>query len=899
MKIKNVIVIGFTNLFICLTIVACSPFRRHAGPEVQPVPSSDVASIEEESPVKVEAEETHPEAEPVVPDSASADEGTSAFDTSLMKVAPGDPVFVLQIKDAAEALALIEGSRAWGHIRESSIWELVWTSVEMEAEVKDFQRLLRPSLSIFSHLLGQEILFVVPEFRGLLELSPTLIVQIERSDDLGKILAAAIEVALANIPEVSAREHNGYSYQVTEPMGPGLRLSFGLIDNLLVASLGESTIKAVIDRHQGESTESLANDAEFAQILARFQPADTLTDFQSVFYLDVATILEFAEMMYPMVREGMPENLQPVADGAVKWLDLVQSLAAVSNVTPEGMLSQSYTQFNPDATATNFLAMLQVPPTTQDSIQYVPADAAAYVSSNLVDLPKLWEMAMGVIESLPPETGGHILASLDMIETEFEVDIEENLFSWMGNELVLINERNALYLPREEGEPDWENVKSIPYAAVLIETTNSTLASENLKRLADLATTLLASTLGLEIEWQETDYADTLIHTAEIPEMSFQPAFAVTDKYALIAWDASFLKTILDCAAGRSETLSGLAQFQELRASAPEMVNTIAYANFSKSWEGVLDSFVEAFPAIFAEERAESEEDAAMMNAIFSQSIALAKAALQTLVGQIQYTVKDGTGLRSYSLLKMQDLDEGLVLDDPPEAQLARAHLIAMRYMDAGMPDRASQYLDRVLEIDEDHPEALIMKVELLEFEGNEKRANWYRRRLGFARESAWHVIGPFDNPDGEGFDIVYPPETALDVEATYETEWGNVTWERHQDYNENDGFMDFAERFDGEEWKVAYASTTVHSPEAREVELRIGSDDDIKVWVNGIDVLTHQVARPAEPDQDRVHVSLQQGVNQILVKVCNRELDWGFYLRFTDENRRAIKGLTYGEGDQ
>ena len=75
------------------------------------------------------------------------------------------------------------------------------------------------------------------------------------------------------------------------------------------------------------------------------------------------------------------------------------------------------------------------------------------------------------------------------------------------------------------------------------------------------------------------------------------------------------------------------------------------------------------------------------------------------------------------------------------------------------MMDHAGAHLNRILELDEAHPEALVMRVIFLEAEGNEKRANWYRRRLEFAPESAWHIIGPFPNLDGGGFDTAYPPE--------------------------------------------------------------------------------------------------------------------------------------------
>ena len=165
---------------------------------------------------------------------------------SLMEVAPANPLLVLQIKDVADALALIGDTRAWQQISEASLWEVVWASLEMESKVKESQRLIRPSLSILSHLLGKEMLFVIPKFKGILELSPTLLIQIDRTDALGEMLAAAIEVGLANVPNTSAREYNGYPYLVTEKVGPGLRLAVGLGDDLLIVSVGEGTLSGAL-----------------------------------------------------------------------------------------------------------------------------------------------------------------------------------------------------------------------------------------------------------------------------------------------------------------------------------------------------------------------------------------------------------------------------------------------------------------------------------------------------------------------------------------------------------------------------------------------------------------------------------------------------------------------------
>ncbi|MCH8294799.1 DUF3352 domain-containing protein [Candidatus Poribacteria bacterium] len=896
---RNLIQPVFAGILICLLIAACS-----SGSKMQPIPNELPPP---EKAVSAPTEETPstptPPPEVVSPPLATPpqevpstitppSEIVSSPATSLMNIAPSDALLVLQIKDVAEALALIEDSRAWQQLIEAPAWEMLWAAVEMQTEIRESHHLIKPGLSILSHVLGQEILLVVPKFRGILEISPTLLVQLNREDDLGEILSSALQVALANIPDTRAREYGGYSYLTTGPIGPNLRLSCGVIDDILIASLGEATIRKVIDLHRGESTESLANDTDFSQLISRFQGAatDKVTDFQTTFHIELGKILEFAELMYPMARSQLDEEMQPMADEAIKWLDLVESITSVSNLTKDGFIAQSYVEFNPNATSKNFLAMLQVPPTRHDSIKFAAADSGSYGATNLIDLPKLWGMAMGVIQSLPPEVSEQILGGLDTLQTQFGIDIEEDLLSWMGSEIAAVSSGDLSFLPRDGG--NLGNITTVPDFLLLIQTTDSMKAAESLGRLADL----LGMTLGAMVNWETMQYLETDIHTAQIPDAPVQPSYAVTDGYVLIATQPSSLKAALDCAKGNVKNLLTNPGFQELRAIAPEMVNSISYANPGKSLEKALDTFVQQFEAAVEEELSGSEDvDFAMIQPILHQSIGFVKEIVKTLVGQLRYTVKDGDGLRSFSFLKVQDLDASFTHQDSPEAQLARSLFIARGYEEKGMSNRSHAYLDRVLEIDPDHPEALMMKISLLESEGNEKRANWYRRKLGFPNESAWYIVGPFPNPDSEGFDTVYPPETGVDVEDTYETESGEVAWKKRRDDNRNDGFVNFKEMFEDTEWKVAYAWTTVTAPESGEVELRVGSDDDVKVWVNGTEVLINQVGRPATPDEDGVHVSLNQGPNQILVKVCNRELDWGFYLRFTDENQRPIKGLTYG----
>ncbi|MEM2251424.1 MAG: hypothetical protein QW626_04940, partial [Candidatus Hadarchaeales archaeon] len=82
-----------------------------------------------------------------------------------------------------------------------------------------------------------------------------------------------------------------------------------------------------------------------------------------------------------------------------------------------------------------------------------------------------------------------------------------------------------------------------------------------------------------------------------------------------------------------------------------------------------------------------------------------------------------------------------------------------------------------------------------------------------------------------------------------------------------------------------AYAFTVIYSPSKKTVELRVGSDDSVKVWINGKLVHSNRVVRAAAPDQDIIpDIRLEEGTNTILVKVCNKAGGWGFYLRILEK---------------
>jgi hypothetical protein len=65
---------------------------------------------------------------------------------------------------------------------------------------------------------------------------------------------------------------------------------------------------------------------------------------------------------------------------------------------------------------------------------------------------------------------------------------------------------------------------------------------------------------------------------------------------------------------------------------------------------------------------------------------------------------------------------------------------------------------------------------------------------------------------------------------------------------------------------------------------LGVGSDDAVKVWLNGELVHENWVIRGVGIDNDRVTVNFREGTNQLVLKIQNTGGPWGFCCRMLDE---------------
>ena len=177
------------------------------------------------------------------------------------------------------------------------------------------------------------------------------------------------------------------------------------------------------------------------------------------------------------------------------------------------------------------------------------------------------------------------------------------------------------------------------------------------------------------------------------------------------------------------------------------------------------------------------------------------------------------------------------------------------------------------------------------------------QKHFGFLPQ--WFIVGPFDNKDEKGFAVPYAPETeasiskGADFADEYDGQLGKVQWKplaSEDDY----GVIDIAKQLENHKGSLMYARTTWTSRGDQQVQIRLGTPNSWKLWVNGTLVFEREeYHRSSQMDQYSVPVSLKAGENFLLLKVCQNEMtqDWAqryqFQVRICDGTGSAVLPLT------
>jgi hypothetical protein len=162
-----------------------------------------------------------------------------------------------------------------------------------------------------------------------------------------------------------------------------------------------------------------------------------------------------------------------------------------------------------------------------------------------------------------------------------------------------------------------------------------------------------------------------------------------------------------------------------------------------------------------------------------------------------------------------------------------------------------------------------------------------------------WLVLAPVPLKEGrEGADAL--DEESITGEANVKPEVGDkldvggkdLTW---TGCRAKDQILDFNGLLGKQtERSVGYAVAYITAEsDVADLTLKVGSDDQVKVYLNGNPIHSNDEGRPFEKDEDSVPgLSLKKGLNVLVVKVVNEEEDWLVSARLVDKDGKPAARL-------
>lgn len=155
--------------------------------------------------------------------------------------------------------------------------------------------------------------------------------------------------------------------------------------------------------------------------------------------------------------------------------------------------------------------------------------------------------------------------------------------------------------------------------------------------------------------------------------------------------------------------------------------------------------------------------------------------------------------------------------------------------------------------------------------------------------KSGWVCTGPYRVAGKQAqdlFDVVFPPEEGNPDRLEWRRAPGSPDLSR-------EGEVDLGTVVGGDHC-VVYLKTRVYSPKDQDVIFSIGSDDGIKLWVNGELVHANNAVRGLVPGQDRAKGKLRAGWNDLFVKITQHTLGCGLNLRIIGADGEPIPGIVF-----
>lgn len=161
-----------------------------------------------------------------------------------------------------------------------------------------------------------------------------------------------------------------------------------------------------------------------------------------------------------------------------------------------------------------------------------------------------------------------------------------------------------------------------------------------------------------------------------------------------------------------------------------------------------------------------------------------------------------------------------------------------------------------------------------------------------------WVMLAPIAfRPGDNGSDAVLkeqiPGEAKLSPKAGDKVTFGGkeLTWTA---VTAGTNFFDFNATLKTlNDQAAGYIATYIEcDEEIPNVVMAVGSNDQGRIYFNGVDIYAFTEARPLRLDADKGRVTLKKGINTIVFKITNEQNSWQGAMRLLDKSGAPLKNI-------
>jgi hypothetical protein len=161
-----------------------------------------------------------------------------------------------------------------------------------------------------------------------------------------------------------------------------------------------------------------------------------------------------------------------------------------------------------------------------------------------------------------------------------------------------------------------------------------------------------------------------------------------------------------------------------------------------------------------------------------------------------------------------------------------------------------------------------------------------------------WVMLAPIALPEGDpGSEAIYRQqirdEAGLRPKAGDKVKLGGkeLTW---QNITASTNYFDFNAILNTVNDRAAgYMVTYIEcETELPDVIMAVASNDEGRIYFNGVDIYLFSEPRPLMLDADKGRVTLKKGVNVIVFKIINEQNAWQGAMRLLDKAGAPLKGI-------